>query len=175
MSVYSETQEAALDLFRAGGIDAALVFATPETEEFPGRIIGSERLQIVAAPSHPLAQRKHVALAELEHFDFVGALPGSQFFALVQAKLKASGLARYRIILHMPDSVAIKNAAMHGIGLACTLSCVLQQEFAEGRLVVIETDPAPPPVPVKLLVRPDALCRDFIEAFIPSLVEGLLP
>ena len=70
---------------------------------------------------------------------------------------------------------AIKNAAVHGIGLACTLSCVLQQEIAEGKLVVIETDPAPPPVPVKILVRPDALCRDFIEAFIPSLVEGLQP
>jgi DNA-binding transcriptional LysR family regulator len=175
MSVYSETQEAALELFRAGGIDAALVFATPETEEYHGRIIGAERLRIVAAPSHPLAQRKQVPLAELEHFDFVGALADSQFSALVKAKLKAGGLQKYRVILHMQDSVAIKNAAVHGIGLACTLSCVLQQEIAEGKLVVIETDPAPPPVPVKLLVRPDALCLDFIEAFIPSLVEGLRP
>lgn len=175
MSVYGETQEAALDLFRAGSIDAALVFATPETEDYPGRIIGSEPLQIVASPSHPLAHRKAVPLAELEHFDFVGALPDSQFYALVEAKLKAGGLKKYHVILHMQDSVAIKNAAVHGIGLACTLSCVLKQGIAEGRLVVIETDPAPPPVPVKLLVRPDALCSDFLEAFVPSLVEGLQP
>ncbi len=171
--VHGETQEAALDLFRAGTVDTAIVFATPETNEFEGTIIGAEPLRIVASPSHPLAQRKSVALAELEHFDFVGALRGSQFYALVDATLKASGLPKYRVILNMQDSVAITNAVIHGIGLACTLSCVLQQGIAEGKLVVIETDPVPPPVPVKLLVRSEALCRDFIDAFVPSLVEGL--
>ena len=73
----------------------------------------------------------------------------------------------------MQDSVAITNAVIHGIGLACTLSCVLQQGIAEGKLVVIETDPPPPTVPVKLLVRPGASCRAIIDAFIPSLIEGL--
>jgi DNA-binding transcriptional LysR family regulator len=171
--VHSETQEAALDLFRAGAVDTAIVFATPEAREFEGAIIGSEPLRIVASPSHPLAKRKRVALAELEHFDFVGALRDSQFYALVDATLKASGLPKYRVILHMQDSVAITNAVIHGIGLACTLSCVLQQGIAEGKLVVIETDPPPPPLQVKVLVRAGVSCREIIDAFIPSLIEGL--
>lgn len=171
--VYSETQEAALDLFRAGAVDAAIVFATPETKEFEGSIIGSEPLRIAASPGHPLAKRKRVALSELEHFDFVGGLRDSQFYALVDATLKASGLPKYRVILHMQDSIAVANAVIHGIGLACTLSCVLQQGIADGKLVVIETDPPPPPVPVKLLVRPGAPSRAFIDALVPSLVEGL--
>ena len=171
--VHSETQEASLDLFRSGAVDAAIVFATPEAKEFDGVVIGSDPLRIVASPGHQLAKRKQVALAELEHFDFVGGLRESQFYRLVEATLKASGLPKYRVILHMQDSIAIANAVIHGIGLACTLSCVLQQGIAEGKLVVIDTDPPPPPVPVKLLVRASSPSRDFIEAFVPSLVEGL--
>ncbi len=173
LHVLSETQLATLDLFLAGAVDTALIYGTPEAKEFGGSIIGTELLRIVASPNHPLAKRKMVALEELEHFEFVSTLTDSQSYSMVSSALKSSGLKKYRLVLRMQDPVAVINAVIHGIGLACTVSCVQQQAVDEGRLVVINTDPSPPPVPVKLLVRPEAPCREFVEALIPYLVEAL--
>ena len=172
MSVYSETQEAAVSLFRAGSVDVAIVFETPQTSDLGGIIIGAEPLLIAAAPSHPLAARECVTLQELENFDFIGGLRGSQFFELVESTLRGAGLSKYRVALHMQDSVAIKNAAAHGLGLACSPACVLEDEVKAGKLMAIRTEPKLPPLVIKLIMNPNAASQELLGDFIPCLVEA---
>jgi len=172
IQIHGETQKISMDMLRSGAVDAAILFNTPEIRDEEGLIIGAEPLRIIAAPNHPLAKRKIVPVPELEAFDFIAGLQNSYFYAHVDQILKELGLPRYRVILRMQDSVAIKNAVLHGIGLACTHSLSSDQEIAEGRLVIIKTDPVLPAMPVKLIVRPDAPCRALIDAFIPVLLKG---
>ena len=173
MSVYGETQEAALSLFRAGAVDAAIVFETPQTADLDGVVIGAEPLLIAAAPSHPLASRKRVTLAELESFEFIGGLRESQFFELVETTLRKAGLTRYRVALHMQDSVAIKNAAVHGLGLACSPACVLEDEVKAGKLVAVRTHPNLPALTIKLLRKPAAPAQKLLDEFVPCLSQAI--
>ncbi len=172
VSVYGETQEAALNLLRAGSADAALVFDTAEIANMNGLIIGAEPLLIAAAPSHPLAARKSVKLQELENFEFIGGLRESQFFNLIECTLRAAGLRRYRVALHMQDSVAIKNAAIHGLGLACSPACVLEEEVKTGQLVAIQTEPKLPPLAIKLIINPKATSQKLLDEFVPCIMKA---
>ena len=103
ISVHSETQEAALKLFETGKVDAAILFAAATSADREAIFLGLQRLAFVAAPDHPLAGRATIAIEELRAHDFVGGLPGSQFFGLIEAILRDIGLSQYRVVLHMQD------------------------------------------------------------------------
>jgi acyl-coenzyme A synthetase/AMP-(fatty) acid ligase len=68
--------------------------------------------------------------------------------------------------------VSVINAVIHDIGLACTHACAARQEIADGKLVVIETDPPLPPVPIKLMIHQKTMCRELIEALMSTLIVG---
>ena len=165
MSLYGETQERVLQLLQAGSVDAAIAFETPAIALRDGHRIGAEQLVIVAAPAHPLASAKRVALAELAAFGFVGGLKESEFFDLICNALRSSGLERYHVVVHMQDSVGIKNAVMRGLGLACTLSCAVEQEIAEGKLVAVAVDPGLPSLSIRFMTASDSRSPSLVEEF----------
>jgi DNA-binding transcriptional LysR family regulator len=172
ISVNGETQEACLELYRAGKVDAAILFCAPETVLPGAHIIGEEPLRLVVAPGHPLAGRKELQLADLAGFDFVGGLRDSQFFGLIEASLRAAGLPRYNVVLHMQDSVAIKNAIVHGLGIACTLASVVADEVAAGKLVVLDVAEQLPPLAVAFLADPQTADHASMRALTPFLRRG---
>ena len=172
ISVYSESQSLTMKLLAEGRVDAAIAFASPKTNDYAGVMIGSEPLQIIAAPTHPLAKQKSVALADLEHFDFVAGLQESEGWAFVDSTVEDSGFMKRRVILRMQGADSVNNAVIHGIGLACTLASAARQGIAEGKLVALKTEPALRPVPIKWMIREDTMCREVLEAFIPALVAA---
>jgi len=172
ISVYSESQSLTMKLLAEGRVDAAIAFASPKTDQYEGVMIGSEPIQIIAAPTHPLAKQKSVALADLEHFDFVAGLQESEGWALVDSTVEDSGFMKRRIILRMQGADSVNNAVMHGIGLACTIASAARQGIADGKLVALKTEPTLRPVPLKWMIRQDSLCRELLEAFIPALVAA---
>jgi DNA-binding transcriptional LysR family regulator len=165
VSMHSEIQETVRDMAAKGTIDAAILFGgTPEGSH----VIGHQALVLIAATSHPLARRKRVSVNELGTYAFVGGLRNSQFFALVEAAMRKAGVPDYNVILHLQDSVAVKNAVLQGIGIACTLASVVEQEVVSGRLAVLKTDAPLPALPIEVLL-PDAgasaLCQDFLKVW----------
>ena len=172
ISVNGETQEACLDLYRSGKVDAAILFCAPDTPLPGAQIIGEEPLRLVVAPGHRLAERKRLRLRELAEVEFVGGLKESQFFGLIEASLLAAGLPRYNVVLHMQDSVAIKNAVIHGLGAACTLSSVVADEVAMGKLVVLDIVEQLLPLPVAYLADPQSADQASLGALTPFLCSG---
>ena len=172
MSVNGETQETCLDLYRAGKVDAAILFSGPDTKSGNGQIIGSEPLQLVTAPGHPLARYKGLQLCDLNDHDFVGGLKESQFYGLIESNLRSGGLTRYNVVLHMQDSVAIKNAVMHGLGIACTLASVVAQEVADGKLTLLDASRSLPALPITLLAEPHPASTAIISELLPFLRRG---
>lgn len=165
VSMHSEIQETVRDLWAKGTVDAAILFGQ-STEA--SNVIGSQDLVLIAATSHPLARRKRVAVEELGSYAFVGGLRSSQFFQLVAAAMRAAGVPRYDVILHLQDSVAVKNAVQQGIGIACTLASVVEQDVRSGRIAVLKTDVPLPGLPIEVLL-PDAgsssLCQNFLKVW----------
>jgi DNA-binding transcriptional LysR family regulator len=173
ISVHSETQEAARELFETGKVDAAILFAKSASADRNIVFLGLQRLAFVAAPDHPLVGRTPIAIAELHEHNFVGGLPESQFFSLIESILKDSGLAQYRVVLHMQDSIAVKNAAMLGLGIACTLLSVAEPEIQQGKLAVIETVPVLPALRVNAMVSAVSESRALMHEFLPYIARGL--
>jgi DNA-binding transcriptional LysR family regulator len=153
---------------REDRVDAAIAMASPETNEFEGVIIGATPLLIIASPQHPLAKNKRIAVSDLEHFDLVAGMQGSVGWGMLDSILKESGLRKPRIVLRMQSVVSVINAVIHDIGLACAA----RQEIADGKLVVIETDPPLPPVPIKLMIHEKTMCRELIETLMSTLIVG---
>jgi DNA-binding transcriptional LysR family regulator len=172
ISIYSEPLSQTIKLMREGRVDAAIAMASPETNEFEGVIIGATPLLIIASPQHPLAKNKRIAVSDLEHYDLVAGMQGSAGWGMLNSILNESGLRKPRIVLRMQSVVSVINAVIHDIGLACTHACAARQEIADGKLVVIETDPPLPPVPIKLMIHEKAMCRELIEALTSTLIEG---
>ena len=172
ISIYSETQEAALNLFQSGSVDAGIIFDMPSIHHLQGVIIGAEPLVIVAAPGHPLASRRKIELQELELFEFIGGLRESQFFSLVETSLRMAGLSKYRVALHMQDSVAIKNAALHGLGLACSPLCVLEDEIKSGKLIQLDIQRQLPPLAIKLIVKENIAAQKLLNEFAPVITQA---
>jgi DNA-binding transcriptional LysR family regulator len=173
ISVHSETQEAALNLLEADKVDAAILFAKPESTSKDALFLGLQGLAFVAAPDHPLAGRGTIAIEALQEHNFVGGLPESQFFGLIEAILKDIGLSQYRVVLHMQDSIAVKNAAMLGLGIACTLFSVVEPEIQQGKLAIVETTPPLPALRVNALVSPASKSLALVHEFLPFIARGL--
>ena len=172
VSIYSEPLSQTIKLMREDRVDAAIAMASPETNEFEGVIIGATPLLIVASPRHPLAKSKRIAVSDLEHFDLVAGMQGSVGWGMLDSILRDSGLRQPRIVLRMQSVVSLINAVIHEIGLACTHACAARQEIADGKLVVIETDPPLPPVPIKLMIHQKTMCRELIVALMSTLIVG---
>ncbi len=172
LSIYSEPILPIMKLMREERVDAAIALASPEMNEFEGVIIGAMPLLIVASPAHPLAKGKRVAISDLAHFDLVAGMQGSAGWGLLDSILKESGLQQPRIVLRIQGVASVINAVIHGIGVACTLACAARQEIADGKLVVIETDPPLPPVPIKLMIQKKTISRELIEALTSTLIAG---
>ncbi len=170
ISIYSEPILQIMRLMREDRVDAAIALASPETNEFEGVIIGTMPLVIVASPTHPLAKNKRVAVCDLEHFDLVAGMEESAGWRVLDIILKESGLRQPRIVLRIQSIASVINAVIHGIGLACTLACAAQPAIAEGKLVMIETDPPLPPVPIKLMIHEKAMCVELIESLTSALI-----
>jgi DNA-binding transcriptional LysR family regulator len=165
ITMHSETQEAVRDLAVSGRVDAAILFGTGDDG---APTIGRQDLVLIAAANHPLARRKRVGVSELDAYAFVGGLPSSQFFGLVETALHRAGVRNYQVILHLQDSVAVKNAVLQGIGIACTLACVVEQEIESGRLVVLRTDVSLHPLPIEYIlpaVSPSPLWTAFLDVW----------
>ena len=172
ISIYSEPIQQITRLMREDRVDAAIAIASPETNEFEGVTIGAMPLLIIASPRHPLARSKRVAVSDLEHFDLVAGMPGSPGWRLLDSILKDNGLREPRVVLRMQSVVSVINAVIHDIGLACMNACAARQEIADGKLVAIEIHPPLPPLPIKLMIHEKAMCRELLEAFIPTLIAA---
>ncbi|MGE3712046.1 MAG: LysR family transcriptional regulator [Hyphomicrobiaceae bacterium] len=169
ITVRSETQETVLDLVRKGAVDAGILFSAGRQREFRSRRIGTQQLVFVCAPAHPLAGSGRVPIDALACYGFVGGLRSSQFFSLVDEALRKSGLSRFNVIVEMQDSVAVKNAAMHGLGIACTLLSVVGRDVEQGRLALIETEPYAPQLDVHLVLQKGSNEPALLSDFVPHL------
>ena len=69
--------------------------------------------------------------------------------------------------------VAIKNAAAHALGLACSLRCVVEEDLQTNRLVEIRTDPPLPALPLKMLIAPGATSKRPLDELCELLKNGL--
>jgi len=122
--------------------DMAIMGKPPADTELVGISFLDNPLVVIAAPSHPLAGRRTIALHEVSGESFIvrekssgTRIAAERFFAQHGLELKAG--------MEMNRSEAIKQAVMAELGLGIVSLHTLEMELALGRLAVLDVEDFP--------------------------------
>ena len=96
-----------------------------------------DTMVVLAPPSHPLARRPRVALADLAGQEFITGRMRTLADGTLDAALARAGLEPRRSAMQVASHEAQKQMALRGVGLALLFRRNAAEELADGRLVEI--------------------------------------
>jgi DNA-binding transcriptional LysR family regulator len=127
------------ELMRRHGADLGFVEGSSVPSELASRVVESDDLVLVVAPSHPWAHRREpVGATELAATPLVLREPGSGTREVLEEALAAFGLAPTPLV-ELGSTTAIKAAIGSGAGPAVLSRLATRTEVADGRLVIVAT------------------------------------
>ena len=117
-------------------IDLAVMSHAPTQPGFAAEPFAPHPHVIVAAPGHPLAGKRSVALEAAAREPLLTREPGSATRLAMDQAFAESGVVP-RLDMEIASNETIKQAVAAGFGLGFLSAHAVQQELALGRLVVI--------------------------------------
>lgn len=135
------------------------------------KVIGEDRLVVIASPNHPLASRGMVTIEELGSEPFI--LSGRLTASLQSLKAQLSELGvNLKSSIEMDEAGAIKRAVEEGAGLAILSRSVVERELSEGRLIELQLDHQILKRSILMLWRQDRRFSKNTEAFMRFLQKA---
>jgi DNA-binding transcriptional LysR family regulator len=122
--------------------DIVIMGEPPTDVELVAEAFMENPLVAIAAPDHPLADRKGIRLAELAGHRFVQRESASGTRAAVARFFEGHGLT-VRPGLEMRSNEAIKQAIEAGLGVGMVSLHTLELELETGRIVVLDVEELP--------------------------------
>lgn len=130
-----------LALARDHAIDLGFIEGPTVPADLLHRVIGADRLILVAAPTHPWARRRRaVSAAELAATPLVAREPGSGTRGFLEQALRAVLGTHAKLAppaMELGNATAVREAVRAGLGPAVLSSLVVDAELHERRLVAV--------------------------------------
>jgi DNA-binding transcriptional LysR family regulator len=167
------------DVVRAlleGRAELGFLLARGQVVDLPSEVVGHTALRFYAAPSHPLARRLRIDVAELVRHPFVVAEQGSRFALMIQSLLQEAGIAGFPVACQAQEVAIVRALVGRGVGLTCSLQCSMAEAVRRGE--VVELPVACPPLVVDIRQafaprrRPSGPAQDFARALARAGVFG---
>ncbi len=119
LTVREQSSEELAEMLRDDVLDLAFLSVTERVESHGLGLhqLVSERLMVVLPPTHPLAGRRRVRMAELEAEEFISYRPGARLRELLEAAGAHAGFEP-RIKLESNESERIRRLVARGMGVA---------------------------------------------------------
>jgi DNA-binding transcriptional LysR family regulator len=138
-----ENRDAVVALLAANAVDLAIMGTMSGSDlDAVATPFADHPLVVVAAPDHPLAQRRSVPLAALAKETFLVRERGSGTRAAMERFFAASGLEP-RIGMELDSNETIKQAVMAGLGVAFISRHTVGLELAAGALALVHAPGLP--------------------------------
>ncbi|GJD48005.1 HTH-type transcriptional regulator DmlR [Methylobacterium crusticola] len=150
------------------GIDVALRIAPLPSSALIALRIGEVRRVLCASPAYLARRPAPACLADLAGHDCIGVEPTSpdDVWTFPPAPGgRGARTVRVRPRLMVNADEAAVSAAIDGEGIVRMFSYKIQQEVADGRLVILLPGDEPPPVPVHLVASPERLALAKVRTF----------
>ena len=123
-------------------IDLALMGKPPEGYDLTAQPFLDNPLVVIAATSHPLANAKHIPLAQLVEQPLIGRESGSGTRSTLENFLAEHDYA-YKAAMEMNKNEAIKQAVEAGLGLSVVSLHTVQAELTAQTLCVLDVQGFP--------------------------------
>ncbi|MEP7086708.1 MAG: LysR substrate-binding domain-containing protein [Gemmatimonadota bacterium] len=117
-------------------VDVALVEGPVEDAHLETHAWRDDELSIIAPPTHPLAKKRRVKLADLANAEFIVRERGSGTREVAAKALSAAGVAP-RVVLVLSSTEAITQAVSAGLGLAIVSRVAIADQIALDRVVTL--------------------------------------
>ncbi|PTW59393.1 LysR family transcriptional regulator [Breoghania corrubedonensis] len=102
------------------------------------RVIGAQKLKLIASPDHPLAKRRHIRPETVARYSFVGAPPSSVFGKSVARLLASIGIRDPNTAAQATEYQFLRELVVAGVGIACSTEASITPDVAAGKLVVLD-------------------------------------
>jgi DNA-binding transcriptional LysR family regulator len=126
----------------ANEIDLVIMGRPPRELVTEAAPFAKHPLVIIAAPGHPLAARRRIALKQLGTENFVIREEGSGTRASMAHVFREQGV-RFRTSMEVSSNETIKQAVMAGMGISFISMHTVSLELAAGKLVVLNVSGLP--------------------------------
>lgn len=123
--------------------DLAIMGRAPEEVLTHHVVLGDHPMVITAAPSHPLARRRRIALAQLSEESFLVREPGSGSRAVFDQLAGRISSSPLRIAMEIDSNESIKQGVIAGLGIALLSAHTIEAELGYGRIVVLNVEGLP--------------------------------
>lgn len=138
LQVQEATSGTLLEWVKNGRLSLGLAFDDGSLGSLDALPVLEERLFLVVSPRSPLARRKVVTLAEVEHMDLAMPLPGQGVRPCVERAMVREGLVLSRLVAEVNSLTLLKRAAEEAMAPTILGWPAVAQEVAQGRLAAIE-------------------------------------
>jgi len=134
-AVQERVAERSLDL---GFIESGSPLSSLQSE-----VCCEDELQVVCAPSHPLAREAFAPAASLTQHPYISREPGSGTRAVIDRYLQQAGIAaEMNVVVELGSPEAIKGLVATGLGFAIMSRVIAAKELQLGQLVQVPLKPA---------------------------------
>lgn len=123
--------------------DLAIMGRAPEELVTRHMVLGDHPMVITSAPTHPLARRRRIALAELADESFLVREPGSGSRAVFDRLARRIGTAPLKMAMEIDSNESIKQGVIAGLGIALLSAHTIEAELGYGRIVVLNMEGLP--------------------------------
>ncbi|HEX7124317.1 MAG TPA: selenium metabolism-associated LysR family transcriptional regulator [Thermodesulfobacteriota bacterium] len=123
-----------------GELELALVGARPQESRVELRPFMRDTIILVAAPGHPWAERREIALEDIKGTPFVWRERGSGTRDAIERALGEAGIATNQVgvAAEMGSTEAIRQAVLAGLGPAFLSRRAVVNDLEQGRLVEVK-------------------------------------
>ena len=132
------------DLLRAEEVELALVSQLVLLPDLASRVLFTESVPVVVAPSHRLARRSAVKMDELAQAGLVVRDPAAFLHTMTMAFF-AEGDTAPRVLMELDNTEACKRVVLAGLGAAMLPEMAIRTELARGDLVQLRVEGHPAP------------------------------
>lgn len=127
-----------IDILRSYRLDLALMGRPPRDFPVKAEAFGDHPLVMIAAPDHPLAEKRDIEKAELLESPLIIREPGSGTRKALETFFSALPDALDRDTVEMDSNETIKQAVMAGLGIAFISAHTVAFEVEMGRLSILD-------------------------------------
>jgi DNA-binding transcriptional LysR family regulator len=167
--VRTGAQKDILAQVRSGLADVGYILSNSEPRGLASTVVGHQRLIFVAAPSHPLAKRKRLAIADLRNHNFVGKPSDSSFVRELDSVLVSLGLEERRVVAETPECAILREMVIDGVGIALFPAGGVSRSLEAGTLVALNVDAPELQIDVRQILSRSAGRSPRVDMFVEFL------
>lgn len=157
----------------SGAIDYGVFIARGIPPGLEVKVVGTDEMVFICAPSHRLARRRRVSMAELANEAFILAPTGSSYRKVIDEVLAQFGLEKVSVHMELDSDEGLKRGVLQGLGIGLGLRSAVEWELEQGVIIEVPVDSAPLLVDLGLIYHPRQRESPMLEAFRGYLSDQL--